>query len=632
MRGFKVAFHCKQCDFSCCINCYTKRKAEERDARAEQSVSQEVDVSSWALFKLIMSLVSTEKLLTATALLCVIGYAVVDNFIPDIQGRIFADFYPPGDFDVFKGHLIRYVYFLLASRIFNSVDQQSFQIVGLRLKTKLQKKLFNRILAQRTEYFDDAAVGDLTSRISREVPGMLAPCQRILPIVLSNTGALAMGLFFCFKYSWKLSLTCFATIPPIVFITSAYARWSRRLWLQQYVGYGAANHIAMEAFANVRTVHGFSTEEYEGRKYGMKLDMMQKYGTLGAIGSGGSTFINGLLSMATNMLVLGYGGYLVLLWLGGEDTGMDAGKLYAYNLYVNKMQAAFTSLQSQVNSLTQATGAAQRVVGLMQTLPEDQGGEELKDMTEGSVEFKDVRFKYKARSDCEILTGLNLTVPGGTVCGIVGTSGAGKSTILSLLMQFYVPTSGGIYVEGKDLSTLDRRSVHGYVGMVTQDTQVFATSIEENIAYGVDEYERGDIEEAARMANAHGFIEEFPEGYATMVGDRGIRLSGGQKQRIALARVLFRKPKIILLDEATSSLDAESESAVQEALDGIMDAGGRTVIVVAHRLSTVKMADRIAVVDGGKVAEFGDHRGLLERDGIYARLVRRQIEGIKGDG
>ena len=632
VQGFKVAFHCKQCDFSCCIHCYKKRKAEEQDTRAAQSKSQEADVTSWALFKLIMGLVATEIPLTATALVCVLGYAVVDNFIPDIQGKIFADFYPPGNVDVFKSHLIHYVYFLLASRVFNSVDQQSFQIVGLRLKTKLQKKLFIRILAQRTEYFDDAAVGDLTSRISREIPGMLQPCQRILPIVLSNTGALIMGLFFCFKYSWKLSLCCFATIPPIIFITRAYAKWSSKLWLQQYVGYGAANHIATETFSNIRTVHGFSTEEYESRKYGMKLDLMQKYGTLGAIGSGGSTFINGLLSMATNMLVLGYGGYLVLLWLHGEDTGMDAGKLYAYNLYVNKMQTAFTSLQSQINALTQATGAAQRVVGLMQTLPEDEPAGELEGMPQGTVEFRDVHFRYKAREDCEILRGLNLHIPGGSVCGIVGTSGAGKSTILSLLMQFYLPTSGSIWVEGQDLCTLDRRSVHRYMGIVTQDTQVFAASIEENIAYGVEHYSQEDLEAAAKLANAHEFISGFPEGYSTMVGDRGIRLSGGQKQRIAIARLLFRKPKVVLLDEATSALDAESEAQVQEALDNLIRLGGRTVIVVAHRLSTVKDADHIAVMDEGAVAEEGTHAELLSKQGIYAKLVSRQLESLAGVG
>ena len=630
VQGFKVAFHCKQCDFSCCIHCYKKRKAEERDSRAAQSVSQEADVTSWALFKLIMGLVATEIPLTATALVCVLGYAVVDNFIPDIQGKIFADFYPPGNLDVFKSHLVHYVYFLLASRVFNSVDQQSFQIVGLRLKTKLQKKLFKKILAQRTEYFDDAAVGDLTSRISREIPGMLQPCQRILPIVLSNTGALVMGLFFCFKYSWKLSLCCFATIPPIIFMTRAYAKWSSKLWLQQYVGYGAANHIATEAFTNIRTVHGFSTEDYEARKYGMKLDMMQKFGTLGAIGSGGSTFINGLLSMATNMLVLGYGGYLVLLWLHGEDTGMDAGKLYAYNLYVNKMQSAFTSLQSQINALTQATGAAQRVVGLMRTLPDDETDGVLEGMPKGSVEFRDVHFRYKAREDCEILKGLSLHVPGGTVCGIVGTSGAGKSTILSLLMQFYVPTTGSILVEGQDLSSLDRRSVHRYMGIVTQDTQVFAASIEENIAYGVDQYSQEDLEAAAKLANAHDFISAFPEGYGTMVGDRGIRLSGGQKQRIAIARLLFRKPKVVLLDEATSALDAESEAQVQEALDKLIALGGRTVIVVAHRLSTVKDADHIAVMDEGMVAEQGTHTELLAKQGIYAKLVSRQLESLAG--
>ena len=628
MQGFKVAFHCKKCDFNCCFSCYRKKMAQQRDARSPQATSKETDVTSWILFKLIMGLVATEIPLVTTALICVLGYTFVDNNLPDIQGRIFTDFYPPAAFDNFKHNLVRYVGFLLASRILNAVDTQSFQVVGLRLTCKLQKKLFGKILAQNTDFFDDSSVGDLTSRISREVPGMLQPCQRILPIVLSNLGTLTIGIFFCFKYSWKLSLCCFATIPPIIYITRAYAKWSSKLWLQQYIGWGAANHISTEAFSNIRTVHGFSTEAFEEKKFGMKLDQMLKYGILGAMGSAGSSFINGLLTMTTNMLVLGYGGYLVIQQLNGTKTGMDAGKLIAYNLYVNKMQSAFTSLQSQINALTQATGAAQRVMGLMQSLPDQEELAQLEAVDRGTVELRDVRFSYKARQDTEILKGLNLTVPGNSVCGIVGTSGAGKSTILSMLMQFYAPGSGEILVDGRPLSALDRRSVHQFMGVVTQDTQIFASSIEENIAYGVEGYVQEDLEYAAKMANAHDFISEFPEGYETMVGDRGVRLSGGQKQRIAIARLMMRRPKIVLLDEATSALDAESEAQVQEALDKMIAAGGRTVIIVAHRLSTVKNADKIAVMDQGVVAEEGTHAELLERDGIYAKLVSRQLESL----
>jgi len=292
------------------------------------------------------------------------------------------------------------------------------------------------------------------------------------------------------------------------------------------------------------------------------------------------------------------------------------------------MQAAFKTLQNQINNLTQATGAAQRVLGLIDSMPEEDRKPEMGPWRNGEVALDNVRFCYPSRPEVEVLKGVSLTIPGSSVCGIVGTSGGGKSTILSLLMQFYTPSGGRILLDGLDISACDRRSTRRNVGIVTQETQIFASTIEENIAYGMEGYSRDDLETAAKQAHAHDFIMSFPEGYGTLVGERGVKLSGGQRQRLALARLLIRRPKVVLLDEATSALDTESEATVQEALDELISAGGRTVIVVAHRLSTVKNADNVAVMGNGTVAEQGTHQELLARAGIYERLVRRQLEGL----
>jgi ABC-type multidrug transport system fused ATPase/permease subunit len=251
---------------------------------------------------------------------------------------------------------------------------------------------------------------------------------------------------------------------------------------------------------------------------------------------------------------------------------------------------------------------------------------------QGSLVLEDVEFAYQMRPNQKVLDGINLTVNKGEVCALVGKSGGGKSTLVHLMMRFYDPKAGRILLDGMDLTTLNLRSVHRQCGLVAQDTQLFATTIRENIAYGLDEeFASGqlteeDIINAAIDANAHEFILKFEDQYNTKVGERGVRISGGQKQRIALARVFLRKPRLLFLDEATSALDAESEGAVQDALDRLIARKESTVILVAHRLSTVINADKIAVINDGKVAEVGSHKELVANEGgIYHRLVSKQM-------
>lgn len=252
------------------------------------------------------------------------------------------------------------------------------------------------------------------------------------------------------------------------------------------------------------------------------------------------------------------------------------------------------------------------------------------DMT-GCLQIETVSFAYQMRPNSKVLDGICLTIPAGTTCALVGPSGGGKSTLVNLLMRFYDPVEGRILLDGADIRDLCLKDVRRQMGVVQQNTELFGGTIEENITYGMapGSWTREDVIAAAKEACAHEFIKRFPEGYLTRVGERGVRISGGQKQRIAIARVFLRKPKVLLLDEATSALDAESEARVQEALDKLISSGTeskRTIILVAHRLSTVINADQIAVVNGGKVVELGKHEDLLARGGEYAKLVQRQIK------
>lgn len=306
------------------------------------------------------------------------------------------------------------------------------------------------------------------------------------------------------------------------------------------------------------------------------------------------------------------------------------GGLITFQLYWNMMNSAFQGLQGVFNELIRASSAAERVFTLMDAQPEldPDAGEEVDPRTiKGHLELRCLKFRYKTRPENEVLRGINLELPCNSTTALVGKSGGGKSTLVHLLMRFYDPTEGMVLLDGVDLKTLKSRQVRQAVGFVAQETQLFATSIEANIAYGIGrEYTKAELHAAARAANAHEFIMEAEEGFETRVGERGVMLSGGQKQRISIARCFLRQPKLLFLDEATSALDAENEALVQAALESLIEKGSCTVVLIAHRLSTVMNSTQIAVIHKGIVAEVGTHQQLVAKGGIYAQLVARQMQ------
>jgi len=327
------------------------------------------------------------------------------------------------------------------------------------------------------------------------------------------------------------------------------------------------------------------------------------------------------------VLILWYGGYLVL-HADENNSDMTVGKLVTFQLYWNMMNNAYQSLQGLITSFTRAAAGAEKVFALWDSIPDisdDEGKIAVDWEVEGDLHLSNVGFHYLMRPDNKVLQGLDLHIPGGSVCALVGRSGGGKSTIINLLQRFYDVKEGSVTLDGRLYTELKVADVRGLIGLVAQDTELFARSIAENIAYGMPagSYTHDDVVEAAKSAQAHDFISEMKDGYSTRVGERGGRVSGGQRQRIAIARIFLRRPKIILLDEATSALDEDSQAEVQRALDGLIQAGGSTVVVVAHRLSTVRRAHKIAVIDKGVVVEEGSHEVLLEHGGVYSSLVRK---------
>jgi len=414
-------------------------------------------------------------------------------------------------------------------------------------------------------------------------------------------------------------------VPPISYAYRQYAQWGRKINRSIYCAYGEANSCATEAIHNIRTVRGFSTELHEMEKYGESIGTALQHGKknayVGASVSAFSTYLN----LGTAVLILWYGGSQVC---DTNGKAMSIGSLITYQLYWNMMNTAFISLGNVFNDLIRSSSAAERVISLIDARPEydpDQGEVVDRDTTVGHLQLKGVQFRYRTRPENLVLHGVDLDMKPGSVTALVGKSGGGKSTLVHLLMRFYEPTAGNLLLDGKDMQALSSRSVRSMCGFVAQDTQLFAKSIEENLAYGLGRpHTREELEDACRAANAHEFILETEDQYDTRVGERGMLLSGGQRQRLAIARCFLRKPRLLFLDEATSALDAENEALVQEALDKLIKESGCTVVLIAHRLSTVINANQIAVVHKGVIIERGSHDDLLSKEGIYAKLVQRQ--------
>ena len=327
--------------------------------------------------------------------------------------------------------------------------------------------------------------------------------------------------------------------------------------------------------------------------------------------------------------VAGFGAYAavaLVVWFGGRmvlDGALTMGELTSFLLYTLTIAFSLGALSGLWGDFMRAAGAAERVFELLDRTPQGQQGGEVLETVEGAVRFEDVHFAYPTRPDTPVLTGIDVDVAPGEVIALVGPSGAGKSTIASLLLRLYEPSEGQILLDGRPIHTLDPGALRRHIGVVQQEPVLFATSLADNIRYGLPSADDAAVRAAAEAAHAAEFIADFPEGYDTPVGERGVRLSGGQKQRVAIARALLKDPSLLVLDEATSALDAENEHLVQAALDRLME--GRTTFVIAHRLSTIRDADRVFVLDGGRVVEAGSHEDLLAEGGLYRRLVEASV-------
>jgi len=493
-----------------------------------------------------------------------------------------------------------------------------FMLAGERVITRLRKDLYGAIIEQEVAFFDKERTGDLMSRLASDTATIQGSVSANISFGLRNLIQLIGGVALLIYTSPRLTLLILAVVPAIAIGAVAYGRRIRRLSRKVQDAIAEGQAIAEESIAGVRTVRAFAAEEAEVGRYGGAIDR--------ALALARKRILFSSLFMAATTFA-GYASAALVFWYGGKLVArgeMSAGDLTSFLVYTLLVGFALGALADLWADFLRSLGAAERVFEILDRRPgmANRGGRSL-DKLDGAVALEEVGFRYPGRPDVEVLRDLSLAAAPGEVVALVGPSGAGKSTIAALLLRFYDPDRGTVRVDGVDLRELDPLWLRRQIGLVAQEPLLFSTSIAENIRYGRPEASDEEVEAAARAANAESFIAHFPDRYRTLVGERGIQLSGGQKQRIAIARALLVDPRILVLDEATSALDAESEHLVREALERLME--GRTTLVIAHRLSTVRGADRVVVLDRGAIVESGRHDELVAQGGLYRRLVERQF-------
>ena len=562
------------------------------------------------------------KGMVAKALVFLVLAAITTLALPLAIRRMIDHGFTKADGDFINSYFLMIVVLAVVLAVASAMRYYYVITIGERIVADLRRDVYAHVITLSPSFFDVNQSGEIVSRLTADTTQVKSVVGATASLALRNTilclGAIGMMIY---TSPWLSSLVVFA-IPLIVFPLIAFGRSVRRRSRAAQDTLAVASSYASESIGAVRTVQAFNGGPFADQRYATAIEGAYEAARVAIRTRSILTGVAIALVFGSVVGVLWYGAHAVL------NQTMTAGTLAQFLVYAVVAASSMGSLSETWGEIAQASGAAERLSELLAEIPAIRAPANPKRFPEtirGEIAFKDVHFSYPSAPERAALKGLSFGVAPGETVAIVGSSGAGKSTILSLIMRYYDAASGLISLDGVELKQVDPSDLRSRLSIVPQDVTIFATTIHDNIAFGRPNATRDEVIAAAKAAQAHEFIERLDNGYDTMSGERGVTLSGGQRQRIAIARAILKNAPVLLLDEATSALDAESEKLVQTALDGLMQ--GRTTIVIAHRLATVLKADRILVMDDGKIVEEGNHQSLVARGGIYARLASLQFDG-----
>ncbi len=558
------------------------------------------------------------------ATLCMVGAAATEPLFPALMKPMLDGGFVVGKETELPSSLFAaaIVGIFLLRGFLTVVSSFALAWISNRVVLDLRGAMFARLVRMPTQFFDDHTAGALLSRVAYDVNGVTSAATSVLTVAVKDSVTIAALLAWLFYLNWKLTLIALVAAPLIALAVRLLSRRLRHMARESQRAMGELVHVLEETIECHKVVKVFGGQEYEMKRFARANQLLRGFNMRQTIPAAVAAPVTQILaSMALAIIV-----YIALEEsIAGRTT---AGEFASFMIAMLMLLAPLKRLTDVNAPLQRGLAAAESVFGLIDAPVEEDRGTVNPGRARGEVRYEGVSFTYPTRAEAA-LAGVDLAVRPGETVALVGGSGGGKTTLVNLLPRFYVPTRGRILLDGHDIQDLTLESLRSNVALVSQDVVLFNDTIQANIAYGgMGRASEQDVAAAADAAHATEFIRRTPDGLRTLVGENGVRLSGGQRQRLAIARALLKNAPVLILDEATSALDSESERLVQAALEVLMR--GRTTIVIAHRLSTIERADRIVVLERGRVVEEGTHAGLLARDGVYAKLYRIQFEAGAG--
>lgn len=589
-------------------------------ARIGMFRGEELNVPASSVWKMLLNLLSkikTQWLIIIFTCMAIGVTALIEFLVPQLIQYTIDTVIPTHEPSKLVKVSIGFVVAALTLAVFSFISSYFLSMLGQRAVFSIRNDLYTHLIDQDIDYFDRNRTGDLMSRLTNDVNALQKLISSDLLEIVTSAGVFVVVSIYMFSANWQLTLALYLTFPFFILITKFFSKKIRSVFrnVQRSVA-EMTNHL-QDSLTSVRLMKSFTNERFETEKFttnnenNMNANLNASYL---------SSMYSPLVEIVNSI------GFAIVIVMGAwfaMQGDMTTGAIFAFVAYLRLVQKPITKITKFIRDLQQAAASYDRIMEVMNIEPKIKNEEDCQQLPEikGKVEYDHVSFSYDGNTP--ILKNINLTLKQGKMTAIVGSSGSGKTTMSNLLQRFYDPTEGQIKIDNQPITGVSLESLRKQIVVVAQDIQLFSGTLKENIAYGLNDATDEEIEAAARAANAHGFISEFPKGYMTEIGERGVKLSGGQKQRISIARALLKNPNLIVLDEATAALDTESEKLIQESLNTLLE--NKTSLVIAHRLSTIRMADQIVVLEKGEIVECGSHDELIAKSGRYRELYEYQF-------